>query len=99
MTAYKLLADYYESKVLAATSALIYGFGGRASYRASAEKHADQAVARYEKAITFIWEKIDGKRLDRKGRWGGKAMTLPELIEREKKEREALAKLFRWPAR
>jgi hypothetical protein len=99
MTAYKLLSDYYERKVLAAAHALIYSFGGRASYKAAAEKDADEAVALHEKALTFIWEKIDGKKLERKGNWGGKAMTLPELIEREKRERKELAKLFKWPER
>jgi hypothetical protein len=33
-----------------------------------------------------------------KGHWGGKALTLPELIEHEKKERKELPKLFKWPA-
>jgi hypothetical protein len=96
MKAYKLLADYYEQKVLAATCALIYAFGGPAEYRAEAEKHADQAVALYERAMTFLWEKVDRKRGEIKGRWGGKAMTLPELIEHEKKERKELPKLFQW---
>jgi hypothetical protein len=99
MTAYKLLADYYEQKVLAATCALVYGFGGPARYKAEAERHADGAVALHEKALTYIREQLDGGRLDRKGNWGGKAMTLPELIEREKQERKELAKLFRWPER
>jgi hypothetical protein len=97
MKAYKLLADYYEQKVQAATCALIHGFGGRPRYKAEAEEHADQAVALYEKAATFLWEKIDRKSGQMKGRWGAKAMTLPELIEHEKKERQELAKLFRWP--
>jgi hypothetical protein len=97
MKAYKLLADYYERKVLAATRALIYRFGGRPGYKAEAQEHADRAVVLYEKAITFIWEKIDRKSGALKGRWGGKALTLPELIEREKQERKELAKLFKWP--
>jgi hypothetical protein len=96
MKAYKLLADYYERKVLAATCALVYGFGGPPSYKAEAEEHADRAVALYERAITFLWEEGDRKSAAMKGRWGGKAMTLPELIEREKGERKELAKLFKW---
>ena len=96
MKAYKLLADYYEQKVLAATSALVYGFGGPAGYRADAERHADQAVALHERAMTFLWESVDRKRREIKGRWGGKAMTLPELVEHEKKERQELAKMFHW---
>jgi hypothetical protein len=99
MKAYQLLADYYERKVLAATCALIYGFGGRASYKAEAEGHGDRAVVLYEKAITFIRDKIDRRSGAMKGRWGGKTMTLPELIEREKQERKDLAKLFKWPGR
>jgi hypothetical protein len=99
MSAYKLLADYYEQKVLAARGALIYAFGGPPGTRAEAEQHADEAVRLHERAMTFLWEKVDRKRGDIKGRWGGKAMTLPELIERERQERKDLAKLFRWPER
>ena len=58
MKAYKLLTEYYERKVLAAVSALIYSFGGDASERPQAEKLADETVGLYEKAITFIWEEI-----------------------------------------
>ncbi len=97
MRAYQLLTDYYERKVLAASCALIYGFGGPAKYRSEAERHADEAVALYEKAATFLWEKIDQKKGRIKGRWDGRELTLPELIEREKKERSDLAKLFKWP--
>jgi hypothetical protein len=99
MKAYQLLAAYYEHKVLAATCALMYGFGGGPGYKAEAEGHADRAVILYEKAITFIWDKIDRKSGAMKGRWGGKPMTLPELIEREKQERKGLANLFKWPGR
>ncbi|HZT83750.1 MAG TPA: peptidylprolyl isomerase, partial [Gemmataceae bacterium] len=56
-----------------------------------------EAVALYEKAATFLWEKIDQKKGRIKGRWDGRELTLPELIEREKKERSDLAKLFKWP--
>jgi hypothetical protein len=99
MKAYKLLADYYERKVLAATCALIHGFGGPARYRTEAERHADEAVVLHERAMTFLWENVDRKRGEIKGRWGGKSMTLPELIEHEKKERKELPKLFQWPDR
>ena len=98
MKAYKLLADYYERKVLATTCALIYGFGGPPGYKAEAERHADEAVALYEKAITFIGETIDRKSGALKGHWGGKALTLAELIEHEKTERKELSKVFKWPA-
>ena len=96
MKAYQLLADYYEQKVLAAVAALIHGFGGDKSYREEAERHADEAVKRYETAAHFIEEHIDKKI---KGRWGGKELTAAELIEHEKKERAELAKLFGWTAK
>jgi hypothetical protein len=98
MKAYKLLADYYESKVLAATAALIYGFGGGPSYRAEAERLADDAVDRYRVAINFIHEAIDKKSGAMRGRWlDGKSHTLPELLDREQAERKQLARLFQWP--
>jgi hypothetical protein len=100
MKAYKLLADYYEPKVLAATAALIYGFsGGRdQASRVEAEQRADEAVARYETAITYIWETIDRKSGNIRARGpGGKSFNLPELIENERQERAQLARLFRWP--
>jgi hypothetical protein len=100
MKAYQLLTDYYERKVLAATEALIYGFGGPESSKAAAEKFADEAVERYEVAINFLWEEIDRKSGKIKGRWlDGKALTLPELIDREKRERKELAALFAWARR
>jgi len=96
MTAYKLLADYYEQKVLATVAALIYSFGGDKKYRAEAEQHADEAVKRYKTAIRFIEDHIDKKL---KGRWGGKELTLAELIEHEKKERQEIGKVFGWRSR
>ena len=97
MKAYKLLTDFYEKKVLAASAALIYGFGQNPLYKAEAEHLADEAVAKYEIAINFIWENIDKKSGDLKGRWG-REFTLPELIENEKRERTQIADLFNWPA-
>lgn len=100
MKAYQLLADYYERKVLAATAALIYGFGGPESSKRDAEKFADEAVERYEAAITFIWEAIDRKSGKMTGKWlDGKVLTLPELIERERRERKDLPALFAWAKR
>jgi len=97
MKAYKLLADYYERKVLAAVAALIYGFGGPKTCKEEAEKLADQAVERYEVAAQFIWESMDRKSGNLKGRWlDGKALTMPELIERENRERQELPILFAW---
>jgi hypothetical protein len=97
MKAYKLLTDYYEQKVTAAATALIYSFGGGQQYREEAERHADQAVELYGTAINFIWDNIDKKKGDIKGRWEDKVYTLPELIAREREERAQLAKLFKWP--
>jgi hypothetical protein len=98
MKAYKLLADYYEQKVLAASAALIYEFGGGPDSRQRAERFADAAVNRYEIAATYMWETIDKRSGAMKGRWfGDKTYTLPELIEREKEERRQLASLFHWP--
>jgi hypothetical protein len=101
MKGYKLLADYYEKKVLAAVAALIYGFGGSrdAASRAEAERLADEAVERYATAITFIWEQIDRKQGKIQARGlGGKLFQLPELIENERRERAELARLFQWRA-
>ncbi len=100
----QLLLPYWywtgESKVLAAVSALIYGFGGPESSKNDAEKLADEAVERYKLAGQFIWEAIDKKSGGIKGRWlDGMPMTLPELIEREKQEREQLPRLFGWDSR
>jgi hypothetical protein len=99
MRAYDLLAAYYERKVLAAVAALIHEFGGGPSYRAESERLADEAGDAYEKAIRFIWKEIDKEHGAIKGRWDGRQMTLPELIEREKQERKRLAQLFHWPSR
>src|SRR5262249_18720274 len=96
MKAYKLLADYYERKVLAATCALIYSFGGPAGYLGEAATNAHKPGVLHERALTFLWEEVDRRSGEIKGRWGGKAMTLPELIELEKKERKELPKLFQW---
>lgn len=103
MKAYKLLADYYDTKVRAATAALIYKFGGPARYRQEAEQLADQVVVKYTDAANFIWENVDKRRGNLRG-WGGWHMgerppsTMPEMIEAEKEERAHFAQLFEWPA-
>jgi hypothetical protein len=100
MKAYKLLTDYYERKVLAATSALIYSFGGPDSDQSAAEKRGDEAVQSYEAAITFIWENIDRKTGKITGHGlDGKSLTLPELLARERRERASLPALFNWAKR
>jgi hypothetical protein len=97
MQAYKLLADYYERKVLAAARALIFSFGGDAAHRQEAEKLADQAVEAYTTAIQFISQSLDKPAGKIKGRWlDGQPLTLPELIEREREERSQLPRLFGW---
>jgi hypothetical protein len=98
MKGYKLLTDYYERKVLAGIAALIYGFGGPREEKLKAEKLADEAVTLYEVANRFIWENIDERKGNMTSRWEGKNMTLPELLEYEKKERSQLASLFQWPS-
>ena len=98
MKAYKLLTDYYERKVSVAIAALIYSFGGDIKYKTLAKTKADEAVSLYETAIEFIWEHIDKKNGDIKGKWGGRQLTLPELIELERDERSRLATLFKWPS-
>jgi hypothetical protein len=103
MQAYKLLTEYYEHKVAAAVSALIYGFGGPVRFRNEAMAAADKVVTLYETAANFIWEKIDKRRGSLKG-FGGwnmgdhPASTLPELIAAEKQERAHFAELFQWPS-
>ncbi len=97
MKGYKLLADYYERKTLAAISALIYSFGGPKEEKVQAERLADEVVKLYETAINFIWENIDKKAGNITSRWEKKMMSLPELVEFERKERKELASLFRWP--
>ena len=111
MKAYKLLADYYERKILAAISALIFGFGGPKEEKGEALRLADEAAELGERALTFIWEKIDKKTGNiLSGRafqplsaspgpassW--KVMTLPDLIAYEKREKEELPTLFKWPS-
>lgn len=99
MKAYKLLTDYYECKVLAASAALSREFGGGPPYEKSALRFADEAVARYEIAVNYMWENLDRRSGSIKGRWfGDKSYTLPELLNREKEERKQIAKLFHWPS-
>ena len=87
MKAYKLLTDYYEHKVLAAISALIYSFGGDPAEKTEALKRADETVECYAKAIQFIWEEIDKKKGTLRARaMDGKSYSLPELIEKERQE-------------
>ena len=102
MQAYKLLADYYEKKVLTAISAAIYGFGGPVKYRDEATQMAAEAVQLYELAANFIWNKVDKQSGSLKG-IGGWQMgdrppsTMPELIAAEREEHAHLAEIFQWP--
>jgi hypothetical protein len=99
MRAYKLLTDYYERKVLAAISALIYRYGGEAAEKSRAERLADEAVDLYQVAIEHIWCHIDEKKGSIRSKWANEGVTLPELIDVEKTERQQLGALFGWAER
>ena len=103
MKGYQLLTDYYERKVAAATSALIYSHSRKAEDKADAEKLADETVQAYVKAATFLHEKLDPVLLEVKGSTmfqvefpGREKKDLPGLIEEEKEERKKLAEIFNW---
>ena len=97
MKAYKLLTDYYERKVLAAISALIYSYNRDPAEKTQAERLADQTVELYERAANFIYEALDQKRGEMKGGWHDEYGTLPKLIQMEREERARLPILFHWP--
>jgi hypothetical protein len=103
MKAYKLLCDYYDRKVAAATAALIYSHTHKTEDRAEAERLADDAVASYMTAGTFMHETLDPILIELKGA----PMTemefparvnkdVPGLMQAEKEERARLAEIFRW---
>jgi len=97
MKAYQLLAEYYETKILTAVSALIYHFGKKPEEKIQAEKLADKTLEVYTKAANFIYENIDKKQGNIKGGWWDENRDLPGLIEMEQGERTQLASLFKWP--
>ena len=97
MKAYRLLTQYYEGKILAAVSAVIYHYNEKPEERKNAEQLADRAVELYEAAANFMWEKIDEKKGGIRGGWWDQQRDLPGLIEMEKEDRAQLASLFKWP--
>jgi hypothetical protein len=96
MKAYQLLTEYYEHKVLAAISALLYGLTGQDGEKARAERLADETVALYARAANFMWEELDHRSGQIKGGWWDEQRDLPGLIEAEKQERVQLGTLFHW---
>lgn len=97
MKAYQLLTRYYEKKVLAATSAVIYRLTHKADERALAEKYADEALNLHTRAMNFIWVNIDRKKGEIKGGWWNERRDIPGLMKMETEEREQLPSLFNWP--
>jgi hypothetical protein len=96
MKAYQLLTEYYEHKVLTAISALIYHHNGRAEEKARAEKVADETLTLYTTAANYIYESIDHRKGNVKGRWTDGDRDMPGLIAAERQERKNLPELFRW---
>ena len=90
------LSDYYERKVLAAVSALIYSFGGDPKEKERAEKLADETVELYQVAADFMWEHLDNKSGQIRGGWWDEKKDVPGLVELEKKDRQEMAMLFDW---
>ena len=105
MKAYKLLSHYYERKVSAGISAMVYAHSQKKEERDKAEKLADEALESYLEAANFMQENLTKVLLELYGEtveevltqdeFGNK--TIPELIEAEKKDREELAAIFKWP--
>ena len=92
-----LLSLYYEKKVIAAISALVYSQSGREADRGLAERAADEALAAYIVAAEFMHEHLDpyyrrisGAPLREAG------VPLPELMETERHDREMIGDIFGW---
>jgi hypothetical protein len=109
MKAYQLLSTYWERKVAAAIAAQIYAHSRKPEDKAEAEKLADEVVAHYVDAATFIHQKLDPvfqttrgtpMKLEvwtwQPGNISHRDLGLPELIEAEKQERLKLAQIFEW---
>jgi hypothetical protein len=97
MKAYKLLTEYYEKKVLTAISALIYGLNLQAEEKKRALGLADETAQLYTIAANHIYDTLDNRSGNMKGGWWDESSDLPGLIEMEKKERDQLPELFKWP--
>jgi hypothetical protein len=98
MKSHELLTIYYEKKVLAAIAAQVHRFGQKRRDRKEAEKHANEAVTAYEEAIGYVKQHLDENRNRMRSKWGNEYLTLDQLVEYEKKDRDNIATLFRWPA-
>jgi hypothetical protein len=59
MQGYMLLTAYFEKKVAAAIAGLIYSYSRSDQDRQDAEKLADEALASYEQAATFLHQELD----------------------------------------
>jgi alpha-beta hydrolase superfamily lysophospholipase len=93
MEGYALFARYYERKVAAATSALVYRYGKRPADKADAEKLADEALESYIQAANFYMKRLEGA-----PELMGRKPEFAARIETEKKERRNLPTLFQWPS-
>jgi len=98
MHAYRMLTEFYELKVLTAISALIYHYNEDPAEKVRAESLADQTLASYETAINYVWNNIDNRQGNIRGSWHNENLTLPQLIEAERTDRQQLPILFNWPA-
>jgi hypothetical protein len=96
MRAYDLLTEYYERKLLAAISALVYAFGGPDNEQERALQLADETVELYQRAADYIYEHIDHRSGQLTGGWWDERTDLPGLVKLEKKDRIELPELFRW---
>lgn len=98
MEAYRLLARYYERKVMAAIAALVYARSHRPGDRQEAEELADQALAAYAEAADFMRARLDPLYVELTGQALNEAgVPLGELLEAEREERAELGRIFAWP--
>ncbi len=86
-------------------AALVYSHTHNAGHRAEAEKLANEAVASYIEAATFMHQTLDPILIEVKGapmtemEFPARVLKdLPGLIDAEREERKRLAEIFKWPA-
>jgi hypothetical protein len=103
MRGYKMLAEYYEKKVAAATCGMIYFHGHVDADRQVAEKFADAALSSYEQLVSFLHDELDPviesmygvPMQEMSGAYLSDPMTdLAGLLEAEKRERAQFGELF-----
>lgn len=98
MKAYQFLSYYYERKVAAAISALVYARSHWSEDREEAERLANEALQSYLEAAAFMHDRMDPFYAELAGQPLLEAgVPLVELMEAEKKEREELPRIFHWP--